>query len=570
MKLFLTLLLISQNAFAVNLIKNSDIAASGTANIARNKLAASTAHNMCTFDASGYIAGGVAPGTSGNILTSNGTDWTSAASTAALSVGAFSSTPTAPGLTLLSNVLNMDPADATHPGGVSTTTQTLAGAKTFSSAPTFSTMTIGSILFAGTGGLVSQDNANFFFDDTNNRLGIGQTTPLARLHIKQDSDGFAGGLFIESTTSASNAWAWWASNGNVFRLYNKSLNATTFSVDGQEHFMFGAATTSAGIIEVKLANGISPNSDSSLVIEQSASQTGDAIRVYNNSGPTLTSKITHAGKGFFIGADMGSARINSVQDPSSAQDAATKKYVDDQLAQLNPYAAVYAASTATVAGTYTNAVSGVCIGDTFTTTATTAFALDGTSPAIGSRVLLKNQASAFQNGVWTLTTQAVGGVSGAVLTRALDYDSAVDMNAGQLIPVINGTANANTVWYQTAAITTCNSDSQVYVQFSGSSGGGCVTPVLTKTTDYTIQTSDFTCANKVLIVRANCSSACTMTFPAASNAGYIIMGKTINSGQVTWARAGSDTIDGDTSYIMTQQYQAASWAADGGISWDVH
>lgn len=149
--------------------------------------------------------------------------------------------------------------------------------------------------------------------------------------------------------------------------------------------------------------------------------------------------------------------------------AASTAYVQTALAQLNPAAAVYAASTATIAGTYTNAVSGVCIGDTFTTTATTAFALDSVSPPVGSRVLLKNQSSSFQNGVWTLTTQAVGSVSGAVLTRALDFDSSADINSGAIIPVVNGTTNAGSSWYQTATVTTCNTDAQTWTQFQQAS-----------------------------------------------------------------------------------------------------
>lgn len=167
--------------------------------------------------------------------------------------------------------------------------------------------------------------------------------------------------------------------------------------------------------------------------------------------------------------NMGSHKITSVTDPTSAQDAATKNYVDTQLLQLNPAAAVVAASTANIAGTYTNAVSGVCIGDTFTTTATTAFALDGFSPALGDRVLFKDQTSAFQKGVWTLTIQAVGGVSGAVLTRALDSDSSSDFNSGQIVPVVNGTVNAGSSWYQTAKITTCSSDNQTWTQFQKAS-----------------------------------------------------------------------------------------------------
>ena len=49
-------------------------------------------------------------------------------------------------------------------------------------APTFSSISSGSLLFAGTGGTVTQDNANFYWDNTNKRLGIGTNTPVANLH----------------------------------------------------------------------------------------------------------------------------------------------------------------------------------------------------------------------------------------------------------------------------------------------------------------------------------------------------------------------------------------------------
>jgi len=64
-----------------------------------------------------------------------------------------------------------------------TNNQTIAGSKTFSSLPVFSTLTPGSIPFAGTGGLISQDNANLFWDKTNHRLGIGRINPTALLHL---------------------------------------------------------------------------------------------------------------------------------------------------------------------------------------------------------------------------------------------------------------------------------------------------------------------------------------------------------------------------------------------------
>lgn len=60
-----------------------------------------------------------------------------------LSLGAFGSTPNADGASITANVLTLQPADNTHPGGVSTLAQTFAGVKTFSSAPNFSSLTAG-------------------------------------------------------------------------------------------------------------------------------------------------------------------------------------------------------------------------------------------------------------------------------------------------------------------------------------------------------------------------------------------------------------------------------------------
>lgn len=56
----------------------------------------------------------------------------------------------------------------------------------FLKTPTFTipNMTLGSVLFAGTGGLISQDNSNFFWDNTNHRLGIGTTSPGSLLNIQ--------------------------------------------------------------------------------------------------------------------------------------------------------------------------------------------------------------------------------------------------------------------------------------------------------------------------------------------------------------------------------------------------
>ena len=46
-----------------------------------------------------------------------------------------------------------------------------------------SALTTGSVLFVKTGGVAGEDNSNLFFDDTNNRLGVGTASPSQPLHV---------------------------------------------------------------------------------------------------------------------------------------------------------------------------------------------------------------------------------------------------------------------------------------------------------------------------------------------------------------------------------------------------
>jgi hypothetical protein len=48
---------------------------------------------------------------------------------------------------------------------------------------TISGLTEGSVLFGGAGGIMDQDNAKLFWDNTNDRLGIGTSSPGSTLHI---------------------------------------------------------------------------------------------------------------------------------------------------------------------------------------------------------------------------------------------------------------------------------------------------------------------------------------------------------------------------------------------------
>lgn len=87
------------------------------------------------FTAGSFIGELAVDQATGNIYEWSGTVWQLIGGPGiVIAVGPFGSTPNANGLSIASNILNMQPADGTHPGGVSIIAQTLAGAKTFSTS----------------------------------------------------------------------------------------------------------------------------------------------------------------------------------------------------------------------------------------------------------------------------------------------------------------------------------------------------------------------------------------------------------------------------------------------------
>ncbi len=162
-------------------------------------------------------------------------------------------------------------------------------------------------------------------------------------------------------------------------------------------------------------------------------------------------------------------------DPVGANDAATKSYVDAISAGLNFKTAVTCATTADLNATYLNGALGV--GATLINAgALVAFTVDGITPTINQRVLVKNQTSTLQNGIYTITTLGTGAVAW-ILTRATDYDQAAEIKPGDIIPVSTGTTQANTSWLQTSTIATMGTDGITFQQYQS-------TPV--QTTQYDV------------------------------------------------------------------------------------
>lgn len=152
-----------------------------------------------------------------------------------------------------------------------------------------------------------------------------------------------------------------------------------------------------------------------------------------------------------------------VSDGTSWFTLATENWVLNTLANIS---ACLVATTANLTATYVNGTSGV--GATLTNSGTlAALSIDGVALAVGQRVLVKDQTTALQDGIYTVTN--IGSASVAwVLTRATDFDSASQMIRGKTVDIISGTVNAVTSWMLTSAITTVGTDSITFARISKS------------------------------------------------------------------------------------------------------
>ena len=145
---------------------------------------------------------------------------------------------------------------------------------------------------------------------------------------------------------------------------------------------------------------------------------------------------------------------------------AAKTYIDNTRSGLEVKDSVGAATTANLTATYSNGTLGV--GATLTNSGSqAAIVIDGVTLTTNDRVLVKDQTTATQNGVY-IPTDLGSGASNWVLTRTTDCDTVVEFNSGVFFFVEKGTENADNgfVMSQDTAIT-FGSTAITFSQFSG-------------------------------------------------------------------------------------------------------
>lgn len=257
---------------------------------------------------------------------------------------------------------------------------------------------------------------------TINSTPIGGTTASSGAFTTVSaSSGFTGNLTGNVTGGVT---------GNVIGNVTGNLTGNVTASTGSSTF---TDVTINGSLDMNSAtgstiSGLSTPTNATDAANKGYVDTGLALKL-NLTGGTMSGAIA-----------MGTAKITGLGDPTSAQDAATKNYVDNTVQGLDAKASCRVGTTAniTLSGTQT---------------------IDGVAVIAGDRVLVKDQTTTANNGIYV--------AAASTWARATDADTWDELVHAYTF-VESGTVNSNNGFVCTvAAGGTLGSTSVTWVQFSG-------------------------------------------------------------------------------------------------------
>jgi hypothetical protein len=361
---------------------------------------------------------------------------------------------------------------------------------------------------------------------------------------------------LNGTQTLTNKTISGASN-TLSNIANSSLTNSSITVNGSTIALGGSATITASTTNaLTIGTGLTGTSFNggsavtiaidSTVATLTGSQTltnksisGATNTLTNIPNAALTnSSLTIGTTAISLGATSltlaGLTSVTVTQDPTSALQLATKQYVDSVAEGLHVHASCAAATPNTLASltggtvTYNNGTAGVGATLTLSVALTT---LDGYTLQNGDRVLVKNEAAQANNGIYTWAT------GGTVLTRATDFDTAIEIASGDFTFISNGTLYGDTGWVQIEPVTTIGTDPIVWQQFSGAG-------TYTAGTGLTLTGSQFSITNTTVTAASYGSASSVATFTvnaqgqltAATTTAIAIDASQITSGTVNTAR----------------------------------
>lgn len=248
----------------------------------------------------------------------------------------------------------------------------------------------------------------------------------------------------------------------------------------------------------------------------------------------LAEAVLQADGGQALTANLpaGGFKITGAADGTSASDYVTRQQLDSVAAGLDWKTSVKVATTA--AGTLASSFENTDV-------------VDGITIATGDRILVKNQASGAENGIYTVNA------SGSP-TRATDADANAEVTGGLAVFVEQGTVNADTGWVVTNNGTVnVGTDAWVFAQFTGGQSytagagltlTGSVIDVVSANTGIAVGTDNLTltlAANSLLDITSGLRLA-------RGTSGQIIV------------------VDGSTNPVMVAMSGDATIAAGGAVT----
>jgi hypothetical protein len=345
-------------------------------------------------------------------------------------------------------------------------------------------------------------------------------------------------------------------SGTTNSVGNLSVNTDKFTVnagEGNTSISGTLAVTNAATMSSSLTVSGATTLNGNITLGNASS---DTITITGT--PTFTPSADFDG-GFTVAGsqtvDMGSNRVRNVATPTATTDAANKGYVDSVKQALDIKDSVVVATVSNFSSSYDNSAG------TLTADSNGAISIDGVSLTSGQRVLVKDQTTGTQNGIYSVTTVGDGSTA-AVLTRTTDADSSSEVTGGMFTFVESGTVNADNAFVLTSVTggATLGTDTLTFTQFSGAgqvtAGSGLAKSgnTLSVNVDNTsieivsdtlqIKGLDDAISEGDLIFGANGGNQFTTlaigTYDSTNSVGQVL--QVGNNGTVTW----SNTLDGGT------------------------
>lgn len=365
-------------------------------------------------------------------------------------------------------------------------------------------------------------------------LGEGTLTgTLAEFNTALQDDSFAGLAATQTLTnktidSASNTLTVDLSEATVtgtLSEFNTALSDGSFASLAGTETLTNKTLTSPAINTATIEGGTIGNTTPATIIKvDNISLNGNTITSTDSNGDLI---LDANGTGDI---DVNSNKIVNVATPTADNDAANKAYVDGVVNGLDVKESCQLATTGNLTATYDNGAG------TLTAGSNGALSVDGVTPSVDDRILVKDQTTQTQNGIYKVTTVGDGSTA-FVLTRAPDADTAAELTGGTFFFVEAGSANADNGYVATHNGTpTFGTTSITFSQFSGA-GQISAGDALTKTgnqLDVAVDDSSIEISSDALQVKAsgitNAMLAGSIANAKLSNSSIAIGGITFNLG----------------------------------------